>query len=87
VLLLAQSSASLPSDNKVDFVISDPPYAGNVNYSELADFFYVWLRLSLASRYFHFAPEIAPKSEEVIENRARGKTATDFKEGLNFLSS
>ncbi len=23
-----------------DFVITDPPHAGNVNYSELADFFY-----------------------------------------------
>jgi len=82
VLLLTQSSASLHLEHKCDLAITDPPYAGNVNYSELADFFYVWLRLPLASRYSHFAPEIAPKSEEVIENRTRGKTAKDFKDGL-----
>ena len=66
----------------VEFVITDPPYVGNVNYSELADFFYVWLRLALAGTYSHFAPEITPKAEEIIENPTRGKTATDYKSGL-----
>lgn len=28
----------------VDLVITDPPFFDNVHYSELADFFYVWLR-------------------------------------------
>jgi putative DNA methylase len=64
------------------FVITDPPYAGNVNYSELSDFFYVWLRLTLSKTYSHFAPEITPKVEEIIENPTRGKTAQDYKKGL-----
>jgi adenine-specific DNA methylase len=68
--------------NEADIVITDPPYAGNVNYSELADFFYVWLRLILSRTYPHFAPEITPKAEEIIENPTRGKTATDYQEGL-----
>ena len=68
--------------NQSDLIITDPPYAGNVNYSELADFFYVWLRLILSRTYPHFAPEITPKAEEIIENPTRGKTATDYKEGL-----
>lgn len=68
--------------NEADLVITDPPYAGNVNYSELADFFYVWLRLILSKTYSHFAPEITPKAEEIIENPTRGKTASDYKEGL-----
>ncbi len=63
-------------------VVTDPPYAGNVNYSELADFFYVWLRLVLAKTYPHFAPEITPKADEIIENPTRGKTAKDYREGL-----
>lgn len=63
-------------------VITDPPYAGNVNYSELADFFYVWLRLVLGNTYPHFAPEITPKADEIIENPTRGKTAEDYKTGL-----
>ncbi|MBU0987266.1 MAG: hypothetical protein KKH68_08445, partial [Proteobacteria bacterium] len=67
---------------EADFIITDPPYAGNVNYAELADFFYVWLRLILSKTYSYFAPEITPKTEEIIENPTRGKTATDYKEGL-----
>lgn len=82
VLLLSQSSQSIEYGERIDFVITDPPYAGNVNYSELADFFYVWLRLPLARKYSHFAPEVTPKVEEVIENRSRGKSPQDFKNGL-----
>jgi putative DNA methylase len=67
---------------KASMVITDPPYAGNVNYSELADFFYVWLRLILSRTYPHFAPEITPKAEEIIENPTRGKTTSDYQEGL-----
>jgi len=35
----------------VDAIISDPPYCDNVAYAELADFFYVWLRLGLKDTY------------------------------------
>ncbi|MGI8587375.1 MAG: DNA methyltransferase [Chloroflexia bacterium] len=31
-------------DVSVDLVLTDPPFFDNVHYSELADFFYVWLR-------------------------------------------
>lgn len=62
----------------VDIVVTDPPYAGNVNYAELSDFFYVWLRLLLKEWYTEFSPEETPKSSEIIENPVRGKTAIDF---------
>jgi putative DNA methylase len=42
--LLTQSSTSLPlPDRSVDTVITDPPYGGNVQYSELTSFWAVWL--------------------------------------------
>ncbi len=66
----------------VDAVITDPPYVGNVNYSELADFFYVWLRIVLKNSHSWFAPEITPKTEEIIENSIRGKSRDDFYSGL-----
>jgi adenine-specific DNA methylase len=71
----------------VDCVITDPPYVGNVNYSELADFFYVWLRLDLKHQYSHFVPEYTPKAEEIIENRTRGKSRQDFFDGLKEVFS
>ena len=33
----------------------------------MSDFFYVWLRLVLAKSYPHFAPEMTPKLEEIVE--------------------
>lgn len=66
----------------IDFVITDPPYGGNVNYSELSDFFYVWLRLALSKKYVEFSPDSTPKVEEIIENPTRGMTASDFERGL-----
>lgn len=65
-----------------DLVITDPPYADNVNYAELADFFHVWLRLILKDRYAWFRPEYTPKIQEIVENKSRGTTADDFGRGL-----
>ena len=81
--LEADSSKAMKNyGNKANLVITDPPYAGNVNYSELADFFYVWLRLALDNKYKQFAPEVTPKADEIIENPTRGKTSEDFKKDL-----
>jgi len=65
-----------------EVVITDPPYAGNVNYSELADFFYVWLRLLLKNDYPTFNPEHCPKIQEIVENASRGLDGEAFKTGL-----
>jgi len=64
-----------------EFVITDPPYAGNVNYSELSDFYYVWLKAGLPEAP-EFAPEIGPKAAEIIVNPTRGHSVSDFGEGL-----
>jgi hypothetical protein len=83
ILCAADSRVQIPIiDKQVDLIITDPPYAGNVNYAELADFFYVWLRLVLRKTYRHFAPEYTPKEPEIIENPTRGKSSEDFSEGL-----
>lgn len=82
-LLLCRSSEDLPvPDGSVDAIITDPPYFNNVQYSELADFFYVWLRLALKDRYPHFAPELTPKISEIVENPNQGKDTEFFLEGL-----
>ncbi|MDQ1240371.1 MAG: putative methylase, partial [Thermodesulfobacteriota bacterium] len=80
--LECKDSGKLMINLNLPLIITDPPYAGNVNYSELADFFYVWLRLVLGKTYPHFAPEITPKADEIIENPTRGKTAEDYRTGL-----
>lgn len=55
-----------------DLVITDPPFGGLLHYSELSDFFYVWLRLVLKDRYPDlFSAEYTPKTLEAVANRAR----------------
>jgi putative DNA methylase len=53
-------------------VSTDPPYYDNIGYSDLSDYFYVWLRRSL--RDIHpvlFASMLVPKAEELVANPYR----------------
>jgi adenine-specific DNA methylase len=59
-------------DQEWDLVITDPPFGGLLHYSELSDFFYVWLRLVLSGVYpREFSAAYTPKSMEAVANRAR----------------
>lgn len=64
---------------------TDPPYYDNIGYSDLSDYFYVWLRRSL--RPYHpslLGTLLVPKSEELVANpyRHNGKDgAKEFFEG------
>jgi putative DNA methylase len=61
-------------------ISTDPPYYDNIPYSELSDFFYIWLRRSLQSIYPQLLSTIAvPKSEELVANAQRfgGKTTAE----------
>jgi putative DNA methylase len=62
------SATALPFENEVfDAVITDPPYYDNVSYSNLSDFFYVWLRRSIGHLYSeHFVSDATPKKKEAI---------------------
>lgn len=56
----------------LDLVITDPPFGGLLHYSELSDFFYVWLRLGLKERYPEkFSSDYVLKSLEAVSNPAR----------------
>lgn len=75
-------------DNSVDHVVTDPPYADAVQYSELADYFYAWLREALKEDYPHILePLETPKAEEIVENDSRGKSQDSFYEGLQQVFS
>ncbi|NJP07734.1 MAG: DUF1156 domain-containing protein [Chloroflexaceae bacterium] len=53
-------------------ICTDPPYYNNIDYADLADFFYVWLRRSLKSTYPNlFATMLTPKAEELVATPSR----------------
>jgi len=68
----AQSLADLP-DGSVHLICVDPPYYANVQYAELSDFFYVWMKRSLGQVHPELLGgfEVVPKDEEAVANPAR----------------
>jgi len=53
-------------------ISTDPPYYDNIGYSDLSDFFYVWLRRALRSVYPELlSTMLVPKAEELVANPYR----------------
>lgn len=70
-----QYNAAKYKFSEKSFIIStDPPYYDNIGYSDLSDFFYVWLRKGLTAQYPElFGTVLVPKMEELV--------ASDFRYG------
>ena len=62
-------------DASVDAIVFDPPYHNNVNYAELSDFFYVWLKRTAGYVLDDdlFADHLTDKVNEAIASPARFK--------------
>ncbi len=74
----SSSELGLHADGIFDLVITDPPFGGLLHYSELSDFFYVWLRLALKDHYPDlFSGEYTPKTMEAVTNVARNPDDAD----------
>lgn len=63
-------------DESVDVYFTDPPYYDAVPYSDLSDFFYVWLKRGLKSHSFLQDPfnsqnPLSPKAREIVEDETR----------------
>lgn len=53
-------------------VSTDPPYYDNIGYSDLSDYFYVWLRQSLRDIYPELlSTMLVPKADELVANPFR----------------
>ena len=64
-------------------IVTDPPYYDNIQYAELSDFFYVWLRPLLRDSYPElFAGMITPKDEEIVAAPRFENPAQHFEELL-----
>jgi putative DNA methylase len=69
-------------------ISTDPPYYDNIGYSDLSDFFYVWLRRSLSAVYPDLCSTVlTPKATELIatpyrHEGSRAKATEFFEDGL-----
>ncbi|MEM2126410.1 MAG: hypothetical protein QXQ53_08450 [Candidatus Methanosuratincola sp.] len=61
-------------DRSVPCIVVDPPYAENVMYAEVSDFFYVWLKRLLDGVFPDaFRSTLTEKEEEAVSNPTRFK--------------
>jgi len=69
----------------LDAVLTDPPYFGNVQYAELMDFCYVWLRRLMANKGEGVAFNTCStrNAEELTGNASMGRNLVHFTEGLS----
>ncbi len=98
---MASATAHPFPNDAANAFITDPPYYYSVQYADISDFFYVWLRRTIDDRY----PEIlsnslTPKEDEIIvqspghefaiygKNRAfyESRMKTAMKEGRRILT-
>jgi DNA modification methylase len=65
-----QSATDLSTipDNSIDYIFTDPPFGGNINYSEMNYLWEAWLNV------------FTNTTEEVIINRAQNKTLETYRE-------
>lgn len=66
----------------LDAVFTDPPYFGNVQYGELMDFCYVWLRALLGEEAEGFERVSSRDAGELTGNQTLGRTLEHFTKGL-----
>ena len=86
--IVEQRDATAPQPDASVVASTDPPYYDNVGYADLSDFFYVWLRRSLAPTYPElFSTMLTPKSAELVADPFRcdgdkAKSEERFEEGF-----
>jgi putative DNA methylase len=76
------ASSKLP-DALLDAVFTDPPYFANVQYAELMDFCYVWLRKLAGQNSHAFKEESTRTPDELTGNVDMGRGLVHFTKGIS----
>ncbi|UGB46594.1 DUF1156 domain-containing protein [Frateuria edaphi] len=85
------SISCLPSQDvplepgSLDGVFTDPPYFANVQYSELIDFCYVWLRKAIDADHHAFASISTRSDHEATGNSTAGRGLEEFTNALSLV--
>lgn len=73
----------LPNDS-ASLYFTDPPYYDAVAYSDLSDFFYIWLKRTIGGIYPElFLDELTKKTDECIVDPIRNKDKNYFEKSMS----
>lgn len=78
----ASSTTFALAPGSLDAVLTDPPYFGNVQYAELMDFCFAWLRRLVGSEAEGFDRESTRAVDELTVNVTEGRDLAHFTEGM-----
>jgi adenine-specific DNA methylase len=81
-LRCADASKAHLAPHSLDAVFTDPPYYGSVQYAELMDFCYVWLRRLVSPHEVTFQAASTRHASELTENDDMNRGLAHFAEGL-----
>ena len=73
------------ADASLDAVFTDPPYFGNVQYGELMDFCYVWLRKLVGTEAEGFSAPSTRITGELTGNITQSRGLEHFTDGLSSI--
>ena len=76
------TTTDLPAKS-LDGVFTDPPYFDNVQYAELMDFCFAWLRLGLRKEFPEFRRKTTRSDSELTGNVTLGRGLEHFTDGLS----
>jgi putative DNA methylase len=87
-----QANAMTQVISKRKVISTDPPYYDNIGYADLSDFFYVWLRRSLAKVMPDlFSTKATPKLDELVaipsRHGSRAESESFFLTGMKSVFS
>ncbi len=78
---ILRQSATHPINLQVETIITDPPYYDAIPYSDISDFFYVWLRRAIKDCFPEFlGNELVPKEDELVQQHKTGERGRIGKE-------
>lgn len=78
---MSSTLAEIP-DKSLDAVLTDPPYFANVQYAELMDFCYVWLRKLVSDASGAFGNPTTRNENELTGNTTMERCLSHFTDGL-----
>lgn len=79
---ISSTKTEIP-EQSLDAVFTDPPYFGNVQYAELMDFCYVWLRRLVGENFDGFHQNSTRSPDELTGNETQKRGIQHFAEGLS----
>ncbi len=79
--VILRQSATDPIHSEAEAIITDPPYYDAIPYSDISDFFFVWLRRSLGDCFPEFLVNgLTPKQDELVQQHKTGERGRIGKE-------